>query len=153
VVRVGCLDGLVELRDEAGFDEIARCARYGEPFQARATAVGALARLGEHFPERRRPLGEQIAEYLRDPDFRVRIAAANALRTLKAHEQVPALDAMAARELDGRAVRVAREVAGVLRKGANTDEEVSALRDDFEKLREENGRLRDRLERLEAQRE
>jgi hypothetical protein len=43
-------------------------------------------------------------------------------------------------------------VAGVLRKGANTDEEVSALRDDFEKLREENGRLRDRLERLEAQR-
>jgi hypothetical protein len=45
---------------------------------------------------------------------------------------------------------VAREVAGVLRKGANTEEEVHALRDDFEKLREENARLRDRLERIEA---
>jgi aminopeptidase N len=112
--------------------------------------VGALARLGEHFPERKRPLGEQIAEFLRDPDFRVRIAAANALKTLKAGEQIPALEAMAARELDGRAVRVAREVAGILRKGASTDEEVRSLRDDFEKLREENARLRDRLERIEA---
>jgi aminopeptidase N len=150
VVRIGCIDGLVELRDEAGFDAIAACARYGEPFQARPSAVSALARLGEHFPQRKRALGQQIAEFLRDRDFRVRIAAANALRTLKADEQVPALEAMAARELDGRGVRVAREVAGVLRKGANTEEEVRTLRDDFEKLREENARLRDRLERIEA---
>ena len=150
VVRVGCIDGLVELRDDAGFELIAGCARYGAPFQARAVAVGALARLGEHFPERKRPLGDQIAAFLRDPDFRVRIAAANALRTLKAADQVPALEAMAARELDGRGVRTAREVAGVLRKGINTDDEVRALRDDFEKLRDENSHLRDRLERIEA---
>ncbi|WBL37575.1 HEAT repeat domain-containing protein [Tepidiforma flava] len=150
VVRVGCIDGLVELRDERGFDLLRRAARYGEPFQARPPAVGGLARLGQFFPERKKPLGEEIAEFLLDPDFRVRIAAADALKTLGDASQVPALEKMAARELDGRGVRMARENALALRKGAATDDEVRKLREEFEKLREENTKLRDRLERLEA---
>ena len=150
VVRVGCLDGLVELRDERGFDLITECARYGAFAQSRAAAVGALGRLGEFFPDRKRPLGEQIAEFLRDPDFRVRIAAANALKTLKDASQAGALEEMAARELDGRAVRIARENAGILRKGADTASEVRALREEFERLHDENAKLKDRLDRLEA---
>ena len=89
VVRVGCMDGLVELRDEAGLAMLFDCARYGAFAQSRAAAVGAIGRLGEFFPERKRPLGEDVAEFLRDPDFRVRIAAANALKALKADQQVP----------------------------------------------------------------
>ncbi len=150
VVRVGCLDGLVELRDERGFDLITECACYGAFAQSRAAAVGALGRLGEFFPDRKRPLGEQIAEFLRDPDFRVRIAAANALKTLKDPSQAGALEEMAARELDGRAVRIARENAGILRKGADTASEVRALREEFERLHDENAKLKDRLDRLEA---
>ena len=80
----------------------------------------------------------------------MRIAAANALKALKDERQVPALEAMAARELDGRGVRIARENAGILRKGANTSEEVRSLRDEFEKLRDENAKLRDRLEKVEV---
>jgi len=152
VVRAGCIDGLVELRDEAGLGLLSRAARYGEPFQTRGLAVGAIARLGLFFPERKRVLGEEIAGYLEDPDFRVRIAAANALKTLKDDSQVPALEKMAARELDGRGVRMARENALALRKGAATDEEVKKLREEFEKLRDENTRLRDRLEKLEVTR-
>jgi aminopeptidase N len=57
---------------------------------------------------------------------------------------------MAARELDGRAVRIARENAGIVRKGTDTASEVKALRDDFERLRDENAKLRDRLDRIEA---
>jgi aminopeptidase N len=152
VVRVGCIDGLVELRDEAGFELLAECARYGAFAQSRAAAVGAIGRLGAFFPERKRRLGEQIAEFLRDPDFRVRIAAANALKTIKDESQAGALDEMASRELDGRAIRIGRENAAILRKGANTDAEVKALREEFEKLRDENGKLRERLERIEAQR-
>ncbi len=150
VVRGGCLDGLVELCDEAGFEPLTQCARYGAFAQSRAAAVGAIGRLGEFFPERKKRLGEQLAEFLRDPDFRVRIAAANALKTLRDDTQVPALEAMAARELDGRAVRVARENAAILRKGAGTDEAVAALRKDFEAAREDNGKLRERIEKLEA---
>lgn len=151
VVRAGCMDGLVELRDERGFELLAECARYGAFQQTRAAAVGAIGRLGEHFPERKKPLGEQVAAFLRDPDFRVRIAAANALKTLKDASQASALDAMAQRELDGRAVRIARENAAILRKGADTASEVKALRDEFERLKDENAKLRDRLDHLEPQ--
>jgi len=93
------------------------------------------------------------AVYLEDPDFRVRIAATNALKTLKDDSQVPALEKMAARELDGRGVRMARENALALRKGAATDEEVRKLREEFEKFRDENAKLRDRLEKLEVTRQ
>ncbi len=150
VVRIGCIDGLVELRNEAGLSLLSRAAQYGQPFQSRPPAVGALARLGLFFPDRKKALGEEIAEFLEDPDFRVRIAATNALKTLKDESQVGALEKMAARELDGRGVRMARENALALRKGAATDDEVRKLREEFEKLRDENAKLRDRLEKLEV---
>ncbi|WP_322795031.1 M1 family aminopeptidase [Tepidiforma sp.] len=150
VVRVGCIDGLVELRDERGFELLRRAAAYGQPFQARPPAVGAMARLGAFFPERKKPLAEEIAGFLEDPDFRVRVAAANALKSLREASQAAALERMAARELDGRGVRAAREAALALRKGSATDDELKKLREEFEKLRDENSRLRDRLERLEA---
>jgi aminopeptidase N len=152
VVRIGCIDGLVELRNQAGLELISRVARYGQPFQARTPAVGALARLGLYFPDRKKLLGEEIASYLDDPDFRVRIAASNALKTLKDDSQVPALERMAARELDGRGVRMARENAIALRKGAGTEDEVKKLREEFEKIRDENTKLRERLTTLEARR-
>ena len=66
---------------------------------------------------------------------------------------MPALEKMAARELDGRGVRMARENALALRKGAATDEEVKKLREEFEKIRDENAKLRDRLEKLEITRQ
>lgn len=150
VVRIGCIDGLVELRDAAGFDLLAKAAAYGQPFQGRPPAVLGLAKLGVFFPDRKKLLGEQIAEFLDDPDFRVRIAATNALKTLKDDSQVAALERMAARELDGRGVRMARENALALRKGAGTDEELKKLREEFEKLRDENAKLRERLTTLEA---
>lgn len=152
VVRAGCIDGLVELRSEEGLALLSRSAKYGEPFQTRPLSVGALARLGLFFPDRKKALGEEIVEYLEDPDFRVRIAAANALKTLNDESHVAALDKMAARELDGRGVRMARENAIALRKGAATDDEVRKLRDEFEKIRDENASLRDRLEKLEVKR-
>lgn len=150
IVRQGCINGFVELREEAGLPEILAAARYGAPAQARQVAIGALGRLGQYFEGRKKELGETIAEFTNDPDFRVRIAAANALLTIRATDQTDALDRMAARELDGRAVRTAREAAGKLRKGGETASEVKALREEFEKLREQNGELRDRVDRLTA---
>jgi aminopeptidase N len=151
VVRNGCIDGLVELRDERGIEVLVQSAKYGNPFQSRPLAVGAIARLGEYFEGRKKELGDVLASFLTDKDFRVRVAAANAFRTLKDASQVDALELMAKRELDGRAIRAAREVSGILRAGANTDVEVRNLRDEFEKLRDENAKLRERLDRIEAQ--
>lgn len=150
VVRVGCLDGLAELRDARGFDVVASSARYGTHARARPFAIAALARLADATGERQKWAGDEIESYLRDPDFRVRIAAANALKTLGDPARSGALDAMALRELDGRGVRVAREAAAALRKGTTPPDELRSLRTQFEQVRDENTRLRARIEKLEA---
>ncbi len=150
IVRAGALDGLAQLRDERALEPIGEAARYGAPQHSRAAAVRALGNLGQHLEPRKREIGEEISQYLLDPDFRVRIGAAAALRTLKEPSQANALERMAARELDGRGVRIAREVAAELRKGADTPGELRSLRDEFEKLRDENRGLRERLDKVEA---
>ncbi len=150
LIRQGCIDGFVELRDERGFEHLLTAAKYGAPHQSRQAATSAVGRLGACFPERKRPLGEDLGTLLRDPDFRIRSAAAGALRAIMDERQVDALDAMAARELDGRGVRAAREAALNIRKGTDTTAEVKALRDDLEKLRDENRALRDRVTKVEA---
>ncbi len=150
IVRQGCINGFVELRDEEGLDEILKAAAYGAPAQARQVAVSALGRLGQYFEGRKKDLGETLAEFTNDPDFRVRIAAANALAAIGAKDQTPALERMAAKELDGRGVRTARETAGKLRKSGETGGEIKSLREEFEKLREQNGELRDKVDQLEA---
>ncbi len=150
IVRAGALDGLAQSRDERALAPIGEAARYGAPQHSRAAAVRALGNLGQHLEARKREVGEEIAQYLIDPDFRVRIGAAAALRTLKEPSQADALERMARRELDGRGVRIAREVAAELRKGADTPAELRALRDEFEKLRDENRGLRERLDKVEA---
>ena len=150
VIRQACIDGFVELRDERAFDQLLAAAAYGAPHQSRASATNALGRLAVQVDDRTKDVAETLGELLRDPDFRVRMAAASGLRTLKDPSAAVALDEMAIRELDGRAVRVAREAAISLRKGADTATEVKALRDDLEKLRDENTRLKDRVEKLDA---
>jgi aminopeptidase N len=150
IIRQGCIDGFVELRDERGFEQLFAALRYGTPAQSRQFAAGAIGRLGAHFPAKAKELALDLAPYLDDRDFRVRIATARALQALKDPSQAPALDRMAKRELDGRGIRAARDAARALRKGATPPEDLLAVRDDLEKLRGENARLRDRIERLEG---
>jgi aminopeptidase N len=152
IVRVGALDGLAQSRDERGFEPILEAARYGAPQHSRAAALRGLGSLGQHFEARKKQTAEEIARFLDDPDLRVRIAATTALRTLKDPSQVAALDRMAKRELDGRGVRMAREVAAELRRGTDVPDELRKLRDEFEKLRDENRGLRERLDKVEVAR-
>jgi aminopeptidase N len=152
VVRQGCIDGLVELREARGLALLEAAARYGEPAQARAPAVTAIGKLAGMLDGQRASAADTVAGFLRDPDFRVRVAAAGALRELRADNHLGELDAMAARELDGRGVRAAREAALQIRKGLDVPAELKGLREEFEQLKGENTRLRERLEKVEAAR-
>ncbi len=150
VVRVGCIDGLVELRDPRGIDLLDSATKYGEPTQARRWAALALGRLAKHVPDQEGRVSDRLVELLRDPDYRVRVSAANALREIGDPGVAGHLDDMAKRELDGRGVRAARYAAIELRKGASTSDEVQALRKELEEMRLENSRLKERVTRIEA---
>ena len=91
-----------------------------------------------------------MSELLEDPDFRVRIAAVEALNGLGDSNAVGALKRAEGKDLDGRVRRRAREVARLLSEGATKDSQVRTLRDSVEKLQDENRELKERLLKLEA---
>jgi aminopeptidase N len=107
---------------------------------AELTAGTAQARAGR----------EALEEYLLDPDFRVRGEASAALARLGQPEAIPAIERTLAAELDGRARRRMGDALRVLRDGARPAEQVRQLRDELDRLRGDQARLRERLEKLEA---
>ena len=150
VIRASCLAGMAELRDERGVDVAIAEAAVGRPHPSRRAAIAALGVLGDEHAGRRRQILEVLTEQLETPDFRERIAAVEALRTLSDPRAIGALSRAAGADLDGRVRRRAREVARILGEGLRDKEKVNALRGELEKVREEGDKLRERVLKLEA---
>jgi len=150
VIRAHALGGLAELRDERAIALAkSRCA-YGQPPRARVAAVGTLAKLGSEFDARRGEVLDFLSPMADDPEFMVRMRLPAALEELGDSRALGTLERIVERALDGRLRRRAEEAAAALRRGRTRSEESRLLRDDLEKIREENRKLKERLERLEA---
>ncbi|MEM0287309.1 MAG: M1 family aminopeptidase [Nitrososphaerota archaeon] len=146
VIQVGAIDGLAELGDERALPLIKeRTSKYFIPSvrQAATTALGK-------FP------GKQdvyllLLDLLKDDWFRVRAAAANALVELRETRAIGELEKLAEREIDGRVKRIFREAIANLRAiESGSGQEVKQLREEIDRLKEENKELRERLEKLEG---
>ncbi len=146
VIRNGVFDGFAELKDTQATPIVIEWTRYGKPHTAREGATKALAKLGEGKPE----VVDHLNRLLDDPWYRVRIEACIALGELLDPKAIPALERLVDRELDGRVKRRGREAILKIRAGREASSEFKRLRDDVDKLREENRQLKERLEKLEA---
>ena len=146
VIRAHVFQGFGELRDTRALPLAMEWAKYGKPSQVRQAAVIALGKLGEG----KREILEHLTELLDDKDLWVRLAAIDALKELKDDRAIPALERVIERALDGRERRRTKEVIQKLKEGKDRSDEMKKLREDIEKLSEENRQLRDRLDRLEA---
>ena len=148
VIRARTFEGFAALKDPRGIPVAFEWTEYGRSYQARDAAAVCLGRLAEYTKEKE-PIRDRLIELLDDPWLRTRMTAIGALRTLGDDAAIPALDRLAARELDGRVIRTCREATEALRKGRDKGEEVSKLRKEMDKLREENKSIKDRLEKVE----
>ena len=148
VIRQHVLEGLGELKDERGLAVALDWTAYGRPSQARVAAVAALEKLGKEKDD----AVDRLIDLLDDPWFGVRVRAARALGALKAERAASALQRLADRDLDGRAVRTARVALRDIRTAGSRDAETRRLRDRLDALEQENRDLKERLERLEARR-
>ena len=112
--------------------------------------MAGVARLAEGTPLARRAR-ELLERALDDGDFRVRIEAAAGLVTLGDAKAIPALERAARAELDGRAKRRLREaMPGHRPRRAGRPSRRASCREEVERLRNELGELRGRLERVES---
>lgn len=151
VVTVGALTGLGALRDPRAAEPLLAHTRWGVHQNARRAATAALGTLYAYLegPSQVR-VRERLEELLDDPWLRVQIAATTALETAGDAKAAPAVSAAAERALDGRVKRTNRVAARRLAERAASGNEAKALRDEIEKLQQENRGLADRLTVLEA---
>ncbi len=151
VVRVGAFGGFNELKDERAIPIGLEWSAYGRPVQARDAAVSMLGHLGKLVKDKEK---EQVLDRLidiveNDIAWRTRLTAIAALQNLGETRAVGALQRRVQSALDGREVRRSREAIAVILDGKDKNEEVKKLREDLDKILNENRELRDRLESLE----
>src|SRR5262249_4648705 len=84
--------------------------------------------------------------------FRGKMAALRALEAIGDLDAMPILNRVAEREVDGRIVRLAKNVRTSLREGAAKPTEMVALRSDVDTVTKENKALRDRLDAIDQKR-
>jgi aminopeptidase N len=150
VIRSSALLGMTDLKDERALPIAIEWTRRGRSNPVRGVATSALGRLGLLSDKAKDQAYDRLVELLPDEWLRVRLNAVAALAELKETKAVGELARTVDRDLDGRVIRAAREAMARLREGADKGEEIRKLRDDFEKLSEENRAMKDRLDKLEA---
>jgi aminopeptidase N len=149
-IRNGVFRGLAELQDESTIPLLRDFTTYGQPPMARYAAIRALGKLGGEKDPAPAPIIETLTALLDEEHFRTRMAVLDALESLHSPKTLPALERLRARDLDGRVQRRVAEVIEAIRSERKQTDEVQQLRDDFQALREENKKLLDRLDCLEA---
>jgi len=145
VVRSGALAGLAELGDERAVPVLIGWTKYGKSPFARRAALAALGKIGEG----RKDVREVVIALLDDRSFFVRMSAVGALEALHDRAALPALEAIALADVDGRLKRRSAEAVRAIRDHAPPSAEVRQLRDELVELRTANRLLADRLELLE----
>src|SRR5712692_11228182 len=149
-IRHGVFRGLAELQDESTIPLLRDFTTYGQPPLARYAAIRALGKLGGEKDPAPAPIVETLTALLDEEHFRTRMAVLEALESLHSPKTLPALERLRARDLDGRVKRRVEEVIEAIRSERKQTDEVQQLRDDFQTLREDNKKLLERLDRLEA---
>jgi aminopeptidase N len=154
-IRSAALSGLGLQPDPAGLETLVEWSRCGKPRECRQAAVRGLADLAKNasLPDAAtQRIVDTLDDYLTEEPRRFQQSAISALRDLghDASPALPALRAVAANDPSDRIRRAAKDAVEKITAAAPEQIQVKELRDDLEKLRDENKDLRKRLEKLEA---
>jgi len=142
-ITIGVLRGLAEIGDEKCLKTILEYSAEDKPTIVRSAAIMSLGK----FPGRRDVI-RVLQEYSRDENYRVRQSVVAACKELMMPEVIPILDKMAENDLIEMIRRSARDAAEKIRKNLEKGVEYKALRDEIERIREENRRLVERVSLL-----
>ena len=155
IIRGGVFGGLGATGDPRAIDILTSWATdLGRPMDARAAAARGFAALAQ--TKRIDPGADQtravdaLIAALDDPWDATVASAIGALAAWGDRRAIPALQRLVTSHVDERVIRGARVVIRRLQKGDTAAEATGQLRGDVETLRDENRKLRDRLDALEA---
>ncbi|MBM3897183.1 MAG: peptidase M1 [Thaumarchaeota archaeon] len=146
VIRVGVFQGFEALRDERAIPIAMEWSRYGKPQKVREAAVGVLGKIARGKPD----VLDFLHNLLYDYWWRVKMYAISSIEEFRDTRSLGELYKLVERELEGRVKRRAKEAIKKIREDRDRTREFKALRDDLDKLKEDDRKLRDRLDLLET---
>ncbi len=148
ITRDGVFQGFSELKDDRAIPIAIEWSKYGKPVLARVAAASTLGKLGEN---KKDEVVDHLISLLGEWEFRIVVAAIQALVDLKETKAIPELEKLSERTTSNAVRRRAKEAIIKLREGLERSKEFQQLREDVDKLREENRSVRSKLEEIESQ--
>jgi aminopeptidase N len=156
VLQRGIFRGLAATGEDRVVDILASyLGNTSQHLLMRTTAAGGLSIVGNKrhlYSEeaRQRAVTALINALEHDSWASVRGSAARALQELGEKRAIGVLEHVASRETETRVQREMRIAVQALRTGDKADEQLKELRNDLDKVREENRKLKEQLGTLEA---
>jgi aminopeptidase N len=150
VIRVNTLGALAELRDQRAIDIVRAWCSYGRPPRARHAAVGALAKIAELGEPHKTAILDFLLTMAEDPDFALRLRLPGVFEQIGDVRALGVLRRLEERELDGRIRRRARDAIASINEGRSRGDDVARMREELDRLREENRKFEERIAKLEA---
>jgi HEAT repeat protein len=149
IVQGGALRGLAASRRPEAVDMLLQSVRFGATsIYVRPSAVAALAEIGKGLELRERErVVDTLVDLLRDPHYRIALAAVRGLGVVGAPEAIPALEVFARSRVTQEAA-VAERVIASLRAQDKVDG--SALQKQLDTLSDRLRKLEDQVQRLQA---
>ncbi|ACK65023.1 Peptidase M1 membrane alanine aminopeptidase [Rippkaea orientalis PCC 8801] len=152
VVRSGAIGGLSQLKTSATAAEIiSQYTKLGTPQPLRLAAIRALGTVSTgQTPDKLTEILEQLEGISLEDFFLTQVAITGALGQMETPKAISILQSLAERTPDGRVRRSAEEAIKKVQKKLGSDQGIKALREEVEKLQQENQDLKSRLAKLEA---
>ncbi len=157
VISAAALRGLAELKDLKAADILVAHSAYGRPFPIRSAAADALGKLGSHLRGEEGLGASHVKEKIRntlvgllaDSKYDARRAAINALGTLGDEAVIGELQKAEKSEAHYQLVSAARKAIEKIRLAQKEPATPEEIREQLERLEDENKAMRQRIEALE----
>ncbi|MDJ0601023.1 MAG: M1 family metallopeptidase [Crocosphaera sp.] len=152
VVRSGAINGLSKLKTNGdAVDVIVNYTKLGIPQPLRLTAIRALGTISTgQTPNKLEEILDILESISQESFFLTQVAVSTALGQMETPKAVTILQSLADRTPDGRVKRKAEEAIKKVQKKLGSDKGIQSLRDELEKLKQENQELQSRIANLEA---
>lgn len=153
VVRGGAITGLSKLKTSPKAAElIMKYTQRGVPQSLRLAAIRALGTVaGGQKQELVTKILEHLADLAKESLYLCQVAVTAALSQMKQPEAIAILSEIAQQSSDGRIKRIAEEAKTKVEERIDSNQAFKDLRQEIDKLKQENQDLKSRLAKLEAQ--
>jgi aminopeptidase N len=152
VVTSGAIGGLSTIKTSpVAVDIILNYTKLGIPQPLRLASIRALGAISTgQTPDKVEAILEQLETISQETFFLTQVAVSSALGQMETPKAIGILQSLVEQTPDGRVRRITEEAIEKVQKNLGSDKAIKELREELEKIKQENQELKSRMAELEA---